>query len=90
MPNYKSSNRAAWLSLNLMKEVWRVYLCPLLGENLERFCLRKWGKVPSQKLVAVEKGEEGEEGEEEEEKEEKEEGVEAEKEEEGKKKGNGM
>ena len=84
MPNYKSSNRAAWLSLNLMKEVWRVYLCPLLGENLERFCLRKWGKVPSQKLVAVEKGEEGEE------EEEKEEGVEAEKEEEGKKKGNGM
>lgn len=81
MPNYKSSNRAAWLSLNLMKEVWRVYLCPLLGENLERFCLRKWGKVPSQKLVAVEKGEEGEEGEEREEQEEKEE---------GKKKGNGM
>ena len=84
MPNYKSSNRAAWLSLNLMKEVWRVYLFPLLGENLERFCLRKWGKVPSQKLVVVEKGEEGEE------EEEKEEGVEAEKEEEEKKKGNGM
>ena len=30
-----------------MKEVWRVYFCPLLGESLERFCLRKWGKVPS-------------------------------------------
>ena len=86
MPYYKSSNHAAWLSLNLMKEVRRVYLCPLLGESLERFCLRKWGKVPSQKLVAVEKGK-GEEGEEEEE---KEEGVEAEKEEEEKKEGNGM
>ena len=89
MPKYRSSNHAAWLTLNLMREVWKVCLCPLLGESLERFCLRKWGRAPSQgrwRLVVVEKEEEGEE------ESQKEEGVEAGKEEEGKKgeEGNGM
>lgn len=72
-----------------MRELWKVCLCPLLGRNLERFCLRKWERAPFQgrwRLVVVEKGEEGEE------ENQKKKGVEAGKEEEGKegKEGNGM